>query len=72
MEKKKSNVINDNECDDCKKDHKIVTIRTRFGFWYKEEVNSSVKLEAELGLEPEDQVVVVASGGWQVSAEGSL
>lgn len=63
MEKKKSNVINDNECDDCKKDHKIVTIRTRFGFWYKEEVNSSVKLEAELGLEPEDQVVVVASGG---------
>lgn len=58
-----SNVINDNECDDCKKDRKIVTIRTRFGFWYKEEVDSSVKLEAELGLEPEDQVVVVASGG---------
>lgn len=60
---KKSHMINDNECDDCKKDCKIVTIRTRFGFWYKEEVNSSVKLEAELGLEPEDQVVVVASGG---------
>lgn len=65
-------MINDNECDDCKKDCKIVTIRTRFGFWYKEKVNGPVKLEAELGLEPEDQVVVVASGGRQVSAEGSL
>lgn len=65
-------MINDNECDDFKKDCKIVTIRTRFGFWYKEKVNGSVKLEAELGLEPEDQVVVVASGCRQVSAEGSL
>lgn len=31
---KTSNIIQDNECDDCKKDCKIVTIRTRFGFWY--------------------------------------
>lgn len=31
---KEVKLINDNECDDCKKDCKIVTIRTRFGFWY--------------------------------------
>lgn len=69
---KTSNIIHDNECDDCKKDYKIVTIRTRFGFWYQEEVDGSVELEAELRLEPEDQVVVVAGGGRQVSAEGGL
>lgn len=65
-------MIHDNEFDDCKKDCKIVTIRTRFGFWYQEEVDSSVELKTELRLEPEDQVVVVAGGGRQVSAEGSL
>lgn len=69
---KKSNMSNDNECDDCKRDCKIVTIRTRFGFWYKEKVDSSVELKAELRLEPEDQVVVVAGGGRQVSAECGL
>lgn len=69
---KEVKLINDNECDDSKKDCKIVTIRTRFGFWYQEEVDGSVELEAELRLEPEDQVVVVAGGGRQVSAECGL
>lgn len=66
------NMIYDNECDDCKKDCKIVIIRIRFGFWYQEEVNSFMEFKIEFRLESEDQVVVVVGGGRQVSAEGGF
>lgn len=50
----------------------VNTIRTRFGFWYEEEVHGSMKFEAELGLQSEDKVVVIPCGSRQVCAESSL
>ena len=50
----------------------VNTIRTRFGFWYEEEVHGSMKFEAELGLQSEDKVVVIPCGSGQVCAESSL